>query len=102
MFKYIIFLIFPVFVYATEIGKVLNIRFSPSDDCENLIIDNIKQAKSNINIVIYSFTDKDIMNAIKQAKDNNIDIQIIADKMQSKGKGSVINELIEYGTIKNK
>ena len=94
--KFIILLFFTFNIYAADIGKVINIYFTPSNDCENLVINQIKEAKDSIDIAIYSITSKEIVEAIKNAYDNNIKVQIIADKLQSKGKSSLVKEIIEY------
>ncbi len=102
MIKYfVLFFILNIqFLYANSdniVGIVKEIYFTPSNDCEKLLINNINNAKDNINIIIYSITDKDIVKALKDAYDRKIEIKIIADRLQSRNKSSKVKELIDYG-----
>ena len=50
------------------------------------LINIINNTKSNLDIAIYSITDKDIVNAIISAKNRGITVRIISDKVESKNK----------------
>ncbi|MBP1931884.1 phospholipase D-like domain-containing protein [Ammoniphilus resinae] len=52
---------------------------------EQLLIGTIGEAKSTLDIAIYSITHPDIVKAILNAKKRNVDIRIISDKQQSGG-----------------
>jgi phosphatidylserine/phosphatidylglycerophosphate/cardiolipin synthase-like enzyme len=73
------------------------IYFSPSSKCEELIVSYLNNARDNVDIIIYSITSENIVRALKNAKDNNIGIRVIADRTQSKGKNSLVDEIISYG-----
>jgi phospholipase D len=75
---------------------VKEIYFTPSLECENLIIKNIKKYK-NIDIAIYSINNDNIIAAIKEARDKNKNIRIIVDNTQSKTKNSKYDEMKKYG-----
>ncbi len=72
------------------------IYFSPSKDCENLIINNILSAKKELKILIYSLTNKNIADAIKEVFNRKVDVKIIADRRQGKIKNSLITSLVDH------
>jgi hypothetical protein len=72
----------------------IKVLFSPSGGCENELIELIRKVKDekkshteiprSIKIALYYFTNKDIANALFDAKENGVDIEIILDKTQKK------------------
>ncbi len=54
--------------------------FSPEDDIEKKLINLINEAKSEIDIAIFSFTSKPISNALVEAKKRGINIKVVIDK----------------------
>ena len=68
--------------------------FSPNGGIRDKIIAKINLSKTSIKIAIYSFTSGDIAWALENAKNRGVDIQIIADQSQSKGKSSEVPFLI--------
>ena len=98
MLRYIfIFLLLDIVNLYADIGIVREIYFTPSDDCRNLIIKNIDNAKESVDVAIYSITDNAIADAIKRAHDKKINVRIIVDRLQLKNKGSKVMELLDYG-----
>ena len=74
--------------------------FMPDDGKKALkdITDSISKAQNNINIAIYSFTNKQIAKALKKASKRNIHINIIFDSYALKGK-SKLKYLAKYKNI---
>lgn len=56
--------------------------FTPGQDCEGLIVNEIKQAQKSILLQAYSFTSAPIAKALTEAKQRGIDIRVILDKSQ--------------------
>lgn len=54
--------------------------FTPGQNCTNRIIHEIDNAKTEILIQAYSFTDMDIANAVTRAKKRNVSVSILIDK----------------------
>lgn len=82
------------FILLANIANALEpICFSPSKCCENNVIELIDNAENEINIAIFTFTNKHILNAIKKARARGINIKVVYDTRQSKVKGSVIQDL---------
>jgi phosphatidylserine/phosphatidylglycerophosphate/cardiolipin synthase-like enzyme len=78
------------------------IYFSPSQDCKTQLIKRINNSKQEINFAIYSFTDLDILNALKEAKSRNVKINCVFDYTQSKGTYSLTKELESNFNCKSK
>ena len=70
-----------------------NICFSPSKCCQQNVIELINNAKKEIDIGIYSFTDKMIFNALMKAIERDVKVYIVYDYRQSKQKHSMIHLL---------
>jgi phosphatidylserine/phosphatidylglycerophosphate/cardiolipin synthase-like enzyme len=77
--------------YNTEIG----VRFSPHGGCKNSVIDEIKNAKAEILIAMYYFTDNDITNAVCESKKRGVNIRVVLDKSQKVGKYNKSVRLVE-------
>lgn len=67
--------------------------FTPSKSCQSLIIKNILAAKKTILVQAYSFTDKEIIQAISKAKHNGVDVKVILDKSNRTDRYSQLSEL---------
>lgn len=60
--------------------------FTPGQDCEGVIVREIKQAKKSILLQAYSFTSAPIAKALSEAKQRGVDVRAILDKSQRKEK----------------
>lgn len=59
------------------------LAFTPGDDAAALVVDAIRQAKAQILVQAYSFTHRDIADALISARQRGIDVQVVADREQS-------------------
>jgi len=50
--------------------------------CETLLVDTINATRRSLRIQAYSFTSVPIAEAVKQAKDRGVDVQVIVDESQ--------------------
>ena len=57
----------------------LELCFSPQQNCEGIIVKTIQQAQESIYIQAYSFTSRPIIQALQQAQDRQVNVQIILD-----------------------
>ncbi len=71
--------------------------FTPGTDCEVNIISRLNNAKKTIEIAVYSITNREIVNAILAAHGRGVKVRVITDLGQSKGKRSLVQELIDTG-----
>lgn len=69
--------------------------FCPEDKCESHIIDLLKNAKSSVYFMSFSFTNEDIADAIIMK--SGLDIRGIFDSSQSSSKFSQLKRMQEFG-----
>lgn len=60
--------------------------FTPGQDCEGMIVNEIKHAKKSILLQAYSLTSTPIAKALSEAKQRGVDVRAILDKSQRKEK----------------
>jgi phosphatidylserine/phosphatidylglycerophosphate/cardiolipin synthase-like enzyme len=65
---------------APALSADVEVGFSPEGSAQQLVLDAIKSAKSNIRVMAYSFTAPDIMRALIAAKNRGVDVKIVIDK----------------------
>jgi phospholipase D len=71
-----------------------DICFTPGENCSNKIIKAITQAKQEILVQAYSFSDISIAEALVLAKTRGVDVKIILDKSQLKARYTLIPYLM--------
>lgn len=76
------------------VNSTYNICFTPGENCSNKIIKAIAQAKQEILVQAYSFSDISIAEALILAKTRGVDVKIILDKSQLKARYTLIPYLI--------
>jgi len=88
-FTFIVLLIIGLlFIFSFNTLAKTEVYFSLYDDPELIIIENIDDAKEFINIAMYTFTDREIAQAIIRAKDRGVDVKIYLDRSQVNAKYS--------------
>lgn len=60
----------------------LEVAFSPSGGCTDLVIKVIQSAKTSIRVLAYSFTSAPIAKALVDAHKRGVDVQVVVDKSQ--------------------
>lgn len=85
--------IFVLLVCACDDTRVY---FTPSPDCENNIIAEIRRA-NKIDIAVYSITNKNITDAILAAHIRGAKVRVITDRLQSTGRYSRIADVAAAG-----
>ena len=76
-------------------NKKIENYFCPEDKCASHIIDLIKDAKSSVYFMAFSFTNEEIADAI--IAKNGVDIRGIFDSQQSSGEFSQFKRMLEFG-----
>lgn len=69
------------------------VYFSPQDSIDLKLIGEVKNAKSSIDLAIYSFTLPTIAESLIQAHRNGVKVRVLIDKTQASS--STIDELLE-------
>ena len=71
--------------------------FCPEDDCSGKLIAEIDNAKRYVHIAIYSFTHKDIADALVSARLRGVEVKVLFDRQQAGSEYSVDEILSEAG-----
>lgn len=61
---------------------VLGVYFSPDGGCEDQVINWIDRANKTIHVLIYSFTNDDIGDAVLRAHQRGVEIKVVFEKSQ--------------------
>lgn len=64
------------------------VAFSPHGQGENLIVSAIQEAKTQVLVQAYGFSNKAILAALTAAKARGVDVKVILDKSNDRGKYS--------------
>lgn len=80
--------------------KNMDVCFSPKEKCDKKIISFINSAKKSLEIAIYSLTHRDIVSAIKAAKERGIKVRVVVDREQMDGPNSLVKELMQNVEVK--
>ena len=81
---------------ANAVKKVL---FSPDDNLQQALIEYINNENKQIRVAIFCFTDKDIAQALIDAHNRGIDVEIVTDPAQLKDRYSKMS-LLQDSAIK--
>ncbi len=75
----------------------IQVCFSPEGECADGIVRAIQEAKTSIYLQAYSFTSTPLAQALVEAKERGLDVQILMDKSRSKEKYSQVHFLAQNG-----
>lgn len=87
-------MLFFVLIY---ISARVEVFFSATDGCREQIIKHINSAKDSVYIAAYSFTSREISEAVIRASERGIDVKVITDPSQSEEKFSKFTFLKKNG-----
>jgi phosphatidylserine/phosphatidylglycerophosphate/cardiolipin synthase-like enzyme len=82
---------------AFAAGPVFEDAFSPQQGATELVVKTIKEARTTIHVAAYSFTSQPIIDALVIAHDRGVDVDIVLDKSQRNGKGSLFKYIKDHG-----
>ncbi len=77
--------------------EVLGIYFSPKGGCEQQIIHWVSSANVSVHILVYSFTLDSIGDALIEAHERGVDVQIVFEKGRTAEQGGEYRRLSEAG-----
>lgn len=86
----------PALIQSQE-GILCQTCFTPTYHCLPLILETIQKAQKTIKIQCYSFTSKEIANALVEAHQKGIKVTVIADKSQRTDSHTQVGELARQG-----
>jgi phospholipase D len=67
-------------------SKQWSVCFTPSQTCQQQILDHIQKAQHSLKIQAYSFTDKQIMDKLIKARRSGVKVEVLLDKSNKKDK----------------
>lgn len=76
-----------------------HVCFTPGDQCADDLIARIDTANSSVRVQAYSFTSKDIADALIRARSRGVDVIAILDKSQTRERYSMIDEMKAGGIL---
>jgi len=79
--------------FADTLYASPKVCFSPRGHCASIILDEIGKAQRSIRVQAYSFTSRDIADALIAAGKRGVDVAVIVDKSQTSERYSVLNDL---------
>ena len=84
---------------ASEANKKFTDRvaFTPSFECENMIIELINSSIDTIDVAVYSINNDNIVEALQNAYKRGVKIRILTDKVQASNKHSKAFDLYKSG-----
>lgn len=78
----------------------VSVCFTPPSKCGNFIVEQIKEAQRSIYIQAYGFTSEKIIDALIEAKNRGVEIEIILDRSNFHKKKQNVIKLLETNQIK--
>ena len=82
--------------YISE-HAVIQVRFSPGGRCTAFVAEAIAKAKGTILVQAYSFTSVPIADALIAAHQRGVDVKILVDRSQRKGKYTQVPRIAQAG-----
>ena len=90
-----LFLIFAL-MFELAFGKI-EVYFSPSKECRDAIIREVRAVNQNLKIAIFDFTNKDIAKEVKEAINRGVIVKIITDRSKLESRDSQLINLQQSG-----
>lgn len=75
----------------------LSVYFSPGEECLKAIVDQIRQAKQQLKVCVFTISDDRIAKELLMAHHRGVDLRVITDNDKSLDEGSDIGELAAAG-----
>jgi len=88
---------FLLFGFTSLVHADTKVYFSPNGGCQEAVIREISKAQKSIDIAMYSFTSREIVQELVKAKEKKVKIRIVLDKGQKTEEYSKSRYLISKG-----
>lgn len=96
IFQLLFFLVNLVPLWGSAVTSHATVYFSPEDQLDKRLIEQIDKETKSIHICIYTFTHRQIANALVEAKKRGVEVEVIIDRCAVKFK-SALEKLAEAG-----
>lgn len=90
-------ILFQLFGFPSLVHADTKAYFSPNGGCQDVVVSEISQAKKSIDIAMYSFTSREIAQALVEAQKRHVKVRIVLDKAQKNEHYSKSRYLIGKG-----
>jgi phosphatidylserine/phosphatidylglycerophosphate/cardiolipin synthase-like enzyme len=84
-----------IFLISLDLRAEVSVLFSPNGGVKGEIIERLNQATDHIDIAMYSFSDKDILEVVKNRSRDGVPIRLILNKAQRRV--ALSSELVSAG-----
>lgn len=85
MNKPILLTVLSLSVLPSAFASDITVGFSPSGAALHNVLDAIQSAKTHIDLAAYSFTSKEVAQALVQAAHRGVQVRVVADKKDNQG-----------------
>jgi len=93
----IFFIIFGLCGFGFAAEPQVKVMFSPRDDCAREIVSEIDKAKTFIYVAMYTFTSRQVAQALLRARKRGVDVKLCSDSGQTEYKYSKVGFLENKG-----
>jgi phosphatidylserine/phosphatidylglycerophosphate/cardiolipin synthase-like enzyme len=83
-------------LWGSAVTSHATVYFSPEDQLDKRLIEQIEKETKSIHACIYTFTHRNIANALVEAKKRGVDVEVIVDRFSVKIKAP-LERLVEAG-----
>ena len=73
------------------------VAFTPSSECESMIIEQINKAQLSIDAAVYTINNPNIVTALLNAHKRRVKVRILTDKLQAANKYSLVPLMYKNG-----
>lgn len=74
-----------------------SVHFSPGEDCRRAIVEELKQARSSVDICVFTISDDWISAEIFDCHSRGVKVRVVTDDEKSEDRGSDIDKLVGFG-----
>ena len=87
----------PLHLQARPVPEEEEVYFSPQGGCTEAVVNNLNWAEKSVLVQAYSFTSKPIAEALIAAHKRGVEVKVLLDRSQLRGKGSKLVLLDQAG-----
>lgn len=75
----------------------VEVFFSPGDDCMRCVVGQLRRARRQVDICVFTITDNRITDAIEESHQRGVLVRVISDNDKSEDRGSDVDRLLRNG-----
>lgn len=90
-------LILAFLFYTPPVQAEIKVFFSPSKGCEELVVQKMNDAKTSLDIAVYTITNNTIYPSFAAAVKAGVKVRVLTDRLMSKGNWSKTRDIAAQG-----